>query len=285
MKNILITGAKSYLGTQIKNYLCDTEYNVKTLSVRDDRWKKCDFMMYTSIIHCAAIVHLRRKISEDKFLQINKTLTYDLAKKAKDEGVKQFIFISSMNVYGINSGEITLNTVPEPISFYGKSKLLAERELLKLEDSNFKIVIIRPPMIYGRGCKGNYCSLEKVSKHLVIIPDYHNSRSMLYIANFCEFIKQAVDKELAGLFFPQNREYVCTCDLITKISTLHGNKVIKVKWCNSLISMLIKRSSFCEKLFGNLTYSKDMSQYSDIQYQVADYNESVEFTEGKNNNA
>ena len=228
MRKILITGTSSYLGTQIRNYLNDTEYVVNTLSVRDERWQECNFNSYTSIIHCAAIVHSRKKILEDAYIQINKTLTYDLAKKAKDEGVRQFIFISSMNVYGMNSGIITSNTVPKPISFYGKSKLLAEKEILKLEEPNFRIVIIRPPMIYGRGCKGNYSFLEKVSKCLLVIPDYANHRSMLYIDNFCEFIKQTIDKGLNGVFFPQNKEYVSTRDLIEKFRPYMGIKLLRL---------------------------------------------------------
>src|SRR5699024_10434376 len=129
-------------------------YQTEKLSLRDGLWKEKDFSTYDVVVHVAGIAHVSTDPKmEELYYQVNRDLTIDVAKKAKDEGAKQFIFLSSIIVYGdqpSESGIIDQDTIPNPDNFYGKSKLEAEEGIKNMECGDFKIVILRPPMIYGK---------------------------------------------------------------------------------------------------------------------------------------
>ncbi|MBQ8448191.1 MAG: NAD-dependent epimerase/dehydratase family protein, partial [Clostridia bacterium] len=159
MKRILITGANSYIGTSFENYMKQwvDEYSVDTVDMIDGTWREKDFGEYDVVFHVAGIAHKKEtKENAELYYKVNRDLAIETAKKAKKDGVKQFIFLSSMSVYGMDTGVITKDTVPTPKSNYGKSKLQAEEGMKELADDDFKICTIRPPMVYGEGCKGNY---------------------------------------------------------------------------------------------------------------------------------
>ena len=203
------------------------------------------------------------------------------ADKAKRDGVRQFIFMSSIIVYGDSTaGEsiIDQNTVPGPSNFYGDSKLQAEKGLCTLQDDNFRLVILRPPMIYGKDSKGNYPKLAKAAQKLPIFPDFDNQRSMLYIDNLCEFIRLMVENEESGLFFPQNKEYVKTSEMVRLIAEAHGKRIKLVKTFNPIIRGMLGRVGIVKKVFRNLVYQKAMSEYKE-EYRIRDFYDSVNETE------
>lgn len=223
MKKILITGKNSYIGTSLDKWLMkdSDKYKVDSISVKGDSWKSNDFSQYDVVFHVAGIAHVSSDPKmEELYFKINRDLTIEIARKAKVEGVNQFIFMSSIIVYGDGSSSkriIGKDTNPMPSNFYGNSKLQAEEGIKILESDDFKIVVLRPPMIYGKGSKGNYPKLAKLAKLTPIFPDFYNERSMIHIDNLCEFLKVMIDKEESGLFFPQNKEYVQTSELVKKI--------------------------------------------------------------------
>src|SRR5690606_35554866 len=137
------------------------DYHIEKISLRDDAWKEHDFSKYDVILHVAGIAH-RKETKENKelYYRVNRDLTYEVAKKAKSERVSHFIFLSSLSVYGMETGIITRETVPQPKSNYGKSKLEAEELIASLSDEQFNVAILRPPMIYGKNCPGNYSKLR-----------------------------------------------------------------------------------------------------------------------------
>lgn len=236
MKRILITGANSYIGTSFEKYLSQwtDRYTVDTVDMIGDSWKKKDFSNYDVIYHVAGIAHsdIGNATEEVKALyyKVNTDLTIETAAKAKAEGVKQFIFMSSAIVYGDSApiGKtkiITKDTIPTPGNFYGDSKLKAEKGILPLGDSNFKVVVLRPPMIYGKGSKGNYPLLAKYACKFPVFPDVENCRSMLYIENLLEFVRLIIENNESGIFFPQNEEYVKTSVLVKEIAKVHGKRV------------------------------------------------------------
>ncbi len=206
MKRVLITGANSYIGTNVERWLLrePDKYHVDTLDLKDPSWKNYDFSPYDVVFHVAGIAHVSRNPKlKDLYYSVNRDLAIETAKKAKDDGVKQFIFMSSIIVYGDSSSSkrvITKDTVPTPSNFYGDSKLQAEQGIRALESESFKVVILRPPMIYGKGCKGNYPKLAKLALKLPFFPDIYNERSMLYIDNLCEFIRLMIYNEESGIF-------------------------------------------------------------------------------------
>jgi len=283
MKKILITGANSYIGTSVEKWLAKEpdKYHVETVDMRDESWKDKDFSKFDVVFHVAGIAHIK-ETNENKSLyyKVNRDLAYETAKKAKAEGVKQFIFLSSMSVYGIENGIIDENTIPKPNSNYGKSKLQAEELISSLQSDLFNIAILRPPMVYGKGCKGNYPRLARLAVLTPIFPKINNQRSMLHIDNLCEFIKMIIDFEDRGVFFPQNKDYVKTSEMVKLIAEMHGKKVKLVKIFNPLLRFLGLRIKLINKVFGNLVYEKSMSKYK-VGYQIIDLRESIKITESR----
>ena len=290
MKKILITGANSYIGTSFEKYIYENyrdEYQIDTLDMMDSNWKEYDFNGYDSIFHVAGIAHADvgnvSKETEKLYYQVNCDLAYETALKAKKSKVKQFIYMSSIIVYGESApyGKtkiITKDTKPEPANFYGDSKLQAEIKLSPLQDDNFNLVIIRPPMIYGKGSKGNYPMLSKLAKKLPVFPKINNQRSVLYVENLCEFVRLVISNNDQGIYYPQNSEYASTTVIVKTI-----NPEIRISGILNpgvFISSKVpgKISSLCNKAFGNLVYEKSMSQYSE-NYCRYDLRESIEKTE------
>lgn len=285
MKKILITGANSYIGTSLEKWLTKypDKYSVDTVDIKSNSWKGKDFYKYDVVFHVAAIVHVKENDIE-KYFKVNRDLTIEVAEKAKQEGIKQFIFLSTMGVYGTETGYITKDTIPKPKTPYAKSKYEAEQYLLKMNTDNFKIAILRPPIVYGRGCKGNYPRLAKLALKMSFFPDIENKRSMIYIDNLCEFIRLLIDDCSSGLFFPQNKEYVNTTDLVRLIREAHGKRTNVTKAFNWGIVVGLKISKTFRKVFGSFVYDKKMpgGPITKINNQIIDY-ETVTFEESIKN--
>jgi len=286
MKNILITGANSYIGTSVEKWLSKypDEYLVDTIDMKTEEWKKKDFSPYDVVFHVAGIAHVSSDPNlEDLYYKVNRDLTIETAKKAKSEGVKQFIFMSSIIIYGDSSKDLKVideNTIPQPSNFYGNSKLQAEQGIIPMSDENFKVVVLRPPMIYGKGSKGNYPKLVKAAIKLPVFPDIDNQRSMLHIDNLCEFIKLIIDNEESGVFFPQNKEYVKTSEMVRLIAEAHGKKIKLVKIFNPILKAMEIKVDIVKKVFGNLVYEKSISNYKE-DYQIRNLKASIYETEKK----
>jgi nucleoside-diphosphate-sugar epimerase len=284
MKRILITGASSYIGEMLKEWLGNypNDYLLDAISVRNESWKEADFTSYDVVFHAAGIAHVSTDPNmKDQYYRVNRDLTVEVAKKAKAEGVKQFIFMSSIIVYGdstVSERVIDASTSPLPSNFYGDSKLQAEKGLESIESSAFKCAIIRPPMIYGKNSKGNYPKLAKAARTLPVFPNMDNKRSMLHIDNLCEFIRLIIDNEDRGLFFPQNKEYVKTSEMVEQIAKVHGKKLFLTQMFNPVLKALVPRSNIINKMFGNLVYDKSLSIYK-ANYQIRTLDESIEITE------
>ena len=253
---ILITGAGSYIGMCFENYMKNfPDYQVDTLDMLQKNWAEKDFSSYDSIYHVAGIAH-RKETEENAHLyyEVNRDLVLKVAEKAKKENVKHFVFLSSMSVYGVEEGVITKDTPPAPKSNYGKSKIQAEELLEKLKSDSFKVAILRPPMVYGDGCKGNYQMLVKFAKMLPVFPDYENKRSMIHVDNLSAFVKGLIDEEKDGLFFPQDENYVCTCKMVKEIASDMGKNMKLLKIMNPAVSILKKFTTQGKKAFGDLIY-------------------------------
>ena len=284
MKRILITGKDSYIGTNFKKYLeqYPDNYYVEELDVRDENWKEFDFSSFDVVYHVAGLAHSTPDESQrELYYKVNTDLTYEIALKAKQEHIKHFIFMSSIIVYGSGIiGEdriITKDTPLTPDNFYGDSKKQAEIKIRPLEDENFKIVIVRPPMIYGPDSKGNYPLLAKFAKKTFIFPTLENKRSMLFLGNLMEFIKLMIDNEESGIFLPQNNEYISTKELIKKIAKVHHHKIWFVGIFNPLIRLFYKHV-YINKVFGNLTIAKELLNYQE-NYNKYSLDESILITE------
>ena len=289
MKKILITGAGSYIGTAVEAHLKQwpDRYEVDVMDMIDGSWRKKDFSGYDSVYHVAGIAHSDTgNVSEEQkafYYKINTDLTVETALKAKAEGVKQFIFMSSAIVYGQSApiGEqkmITRDTPTSPANFYGDSKVQAENGIMPLSDDKFRVVILRPPMIYGKNSKGNYPVLSKLAQKLPVFPYINNQRSMLYIGNLAEFVRLMIENEEQGVFWPQNAGYTNTSELVKHIAAAHGKKVLLIKGATWALKLMSHVTELVTKAFGSLCYDLAMSEYKQ-EYRSFSFEESIKLTE------
>lgn len=258
MKRILITGANSYIGTSFEKYIKENysnEYMVDTVDMLDGKWREMSFAGYDSVFHVAGIAH-QKETKENAYLyyEVNRDLALETAKKAKSDGVKQFVFLSSMSVYGMDTGIITKETNPNPKSNYGKSKWQAEQAIIPLKDESFSVCILRPPMVYGKGCKGNFAKVKKLVEKSPIFPYVKNKRSMIYVDNLSSFVKCCIDRCISDVCFPQNEEYMSTIDLVIGISEALDKKIYFEHVTGVCVRILRLVHPTVRKAFGSLIY-------------------------------
>lgn len=281
MKHVLITGANSFVGTNIEQWLMRTpeDFQVDTVDTMDDAWKQADFSIYDVVFHVAGIAHVDPKPEmAPLYYKVNRDLAIEIAKWAKEHGVKQFIYMSSKIVYhaskSMKDDIVNHNTIPNPNDFYGDSKLQAENGLKELSSPYFRVCILRPPMIYGPGNKGNLPRLAWLACKVPVFPAWHNKRSMLHVYNLAEFVKQAILNGLFGTFYPQNAELADTVEIVRNVAKENGHKI----WITRLLNPLVWIGSFfllpIPKMFSSSYYEPEMSKY-DFDYQVISFKDSL----------
>ena len=308
-KRILITGAGSYIGESFRKYASKhyPQFKIDAISMHGSEWKNYDFSKYDSIFHVAGIAHadIKKASKEEKrrYYEVNTKLAVETARKARNEGVRQFIFMSSMLIYGeaapIDKDKIiTKDTQPEPSNFYGDSKWQADRRIGKLGNkelntnnillesglgkTGFWTAIVRCPMVYGERCKGNYPKLSKLARKIPVFPDIHNKRSMIYIGNLCEFICRLIINGSAGIFYPQNAEVTGTAELFKAIRTAYGKKTYITKLLNPVVRILSyipgSIGKTVNKVFGSCCYDTGLSDCG-FDYITCEFEQSVRLSE------
>ena len=270
----MIIGENSYIGKSFAEFAAD-KHEITTISSRDGTWRYADFAGFDAVLHCAGIAHVKQtKRMKPLYFDVNCDLAVEIARRAKDAGIGQFVFLSSMAVYGNSVSEIDGATPPNPNigDYYGASKLQAENELGALADEKFKLSIVRPPMVYGKNCKGNFQRLVKLAKIMRVFPDYPNRRSMIFIDNLSSFLCGIIESGASGIFLPQNKEYVNTTELVGLIAEYYGKRITTTKLFNPLIRALIKKISVFDKMFGDLFYTKHTQHTNNYKHTEHDNN-------------
>ncbi len=302
MKRILIAGANSYIGTSLERYLLEynasqgrERYRVDTISQRDSQWEDYDFRGYDAVFQASGIAHVDtgavKQEQQALYYRVNCDLAAATARKARAAGVGLFIYPSSIIVYGDSApyGKSRMITRQTPVGnshFYGHSKIRAEEELRRLESeapAGMQVAILRLPMVYGRGSRGNYPLLAKLAHRLPLFPNVRNQRSMIYIENLCEFLRQCIEEGRGGLYFPQNPAYTSTSQMVREIAAAHGKKLLLLKVLNPLVALASRMPGrvgvLANKAFGSLTYDREMS--GDMEaYCLYSLEESIRRTEG-----
>lgn len=293
---ILITGQNSYIGGATERYLrefnlsCEQEcYQVQQLSQRGEAWKSYDFSGYDTVLHMTGIAHVDLdKVTEEQkkqYFRINCDLAVETALKAKKEGVRQFIYMSSVIVFGDsakvgNTKHITADTPAQPSNFYGSSKLKAEQKLEKLSDTNFQVALVRSPLVFGDGSKGNFPTLRKLAEKMPIFPTVANQRSMIYVENLAEFLRLLADSGEGGIFYPQNSDYISTCGMVHAIASAAGRKIVPCAALNPIVHMAAhmpgKIGKLVNKAFGSLTIDQTLSRRSFDGYCTYSLEESLQ---------
>lgn len=275
MKRVLVIGENSYIGQSFARYLDVVNESINKNKTKDrvedlievhlvgasnGKWKTESFDGYDTVLHLASIVHIKdKRKNKQLYYDINCNMAVEVAKKAMEAGVKQFIFLSSASVFNSKETCITKETKPNPNTYYGKSKLAAEKKLTELssDDDSFSLAIVRPPMVYGEGCKGNYPRLVKLVRFTPIFPEYNNKRSMIAIDNLCEFLSKLVLEGQCGIYHPQDEEYVDTVEMVREIAKNMGKRIVFTKRLNGVIRFLIPRMGIVGKVFGDFLYIKN----------------------------
>ena len=283
MKQVLIVGKDSYIGEHLKAWLdiFPKEYKIDIISPLDHKWNKADFKQYDTVVNVAGIAHIKNITDDmkDLFYSVNRDLAYEIASHAKNNGVHHFIHFSSMNVYGDYCDNLKERGKAHPTSFYGDSKLQGDKGIRGLEDKFFKAAYIRPPFVYGKGCKGNYNTISKIAKLTPVFPTYKNKKSMIYIDNLCEFVRLVIDNETRGILTPQNKELVSTSDLVREIALSNSKKIHFTSLFNWMIKPASLVSNYVKKAFADDCYDLRLSDYFDFEYSIVGFEESVRRTE------
>ena len=276
MKKILISGAGSYIGTSLAGFLAQwpRDYQVDTLDVIGEGWKDADITGYDAVFHVAGIAH-QKETDENRHLyfEVNRDLAVAMAQKAKTAGIPHFIFMSTMSVYGMESGVITPDTKPQPKTGYGQSKWEAEAAMGKLADDTFRVAVLRPPMVYGKNCRGNFQTMKKLVEKSPVFPAVQNQRSMVSITNLCAFVRLAVDEQLSGVFFPQNSSPVNTTEMARIMARALGRRVWFSRAAGLAVEVLATVYPTARKAFSSLTY--EGCEQHGYRYCVEDLDTSV----------
>jgi len=260
--NILLTGATGFLGSYfIKNY--NINYIINKFSFRKNNIETIDLLNIETIVHLSALVHQMDGAKKEEYKRVNVTQTLDLATKAKKSGVRHFIFMSTVKVYGEETENVyTENSECYPQDEYGKSKLKAEIELLKLEDTTFTISIIRTPIVYGYGVKANIKNLINLVKKVSILPfgKIKNKRSMVYIGNLCHLVYEVIKQRKSGVFLASDDRAVSTSNLIELIAKSLERRIylIQIPLFDTLLHLL--KPSFHKRLYGSLEIDNTLTK-------------------------
>lgn len=259
---LLITGSNGFLGNYfIHNY--SSKYNITTFSFLKDDLNQLDLKGIETVVHLSALVHQMGGVDAEEYERVNVTQTIELAKRAKKSAVKQFVFMSTVKVYGEETNHAyNEDSVCMPEDEYGKSKLKAEQELVKLEDENFKVSIIRTPIIYGYGVKANIKNLVSLVKKVPVLPfgRIENKRSMVYIGNLCHLIDEIIVQKQSGLFLASDDKAISTTTLIEQIAKNLDKKVylIKIPFFETFLKLL--KPAFHKRLYGSLEVNNSLTK-------------------------
>jgi len=268
--NILLTGSNGFVGSYFKNNYSN-EYRIETFSFLNDDLADLDLTQTDTIVHLAALVHQMGGATKEEYKNVNVIQTLALAKKAKQSGVKHFIFMSTVKVYGEEADTVYReDTLCNPQDEYGKSKLEAENALRKLEDDIFRVSIIRTPIVYGEGVKANILNLINLIKKVSVLPfaNIQNRRSMVYIGNLSAIIDRIIKTGKSGIFLASDDRAVSTTELVQLIAAVLNKKVflLSVPFFPLLLKKL--KPSFYNRLYKSLevdnTFTKKKLGFSNM---------------------
>jgi nucleoside-diphosphate-sugar epimerase len=242
MARVLITGANSFIGTNF--HKISENQNIREVSLKEILPEKIDFSNIDVVLHLAAIVHQSKKIDKEKYLSVNRDLCIRVAELAKSAGVKQFIFLSTVKVYGKyipGSDPWNEDSVCNPDDDYGISKYEAELALKRVEDTGFVVSIIRTPIVYGPGVAGNILKLIKLIEKFPMLPFFkvNNNRHYTYVDNLVGFIDRIIEVKASGTFIAMDEFALSTTYLVLYLSGLLHRKIILFTVPDLLLKTLV----------------------------------------------
>ncbi|MGL5624879.1 NAD-dependent epimerase/dehydratase family protein [Cetobacterium sp.] len=264
-KTLMITGASGFIGSNfIKKY--ENEYNIVPVCLIKNKPEDLDYTGVDAILHLAALVHQMKGAPEEKYFEVNTELTRRLATTAKNKGVKHFVFYSTVAVWGMHGyfeheKVITLKTLLNPLTPYAKSKLNAEEILNELKGNDFKISILRPPIVYGKDCPGNMKRLEKLVDRLPILPfgNDENRRTIVHVDKLLDETNKIIKSENEGIFIPRDDKDMSIKDILEYVFGEKNKKKILIKLPKFGVILLHKiKPRIIESLYGSLSFREEI---------------------------
>ncbi len=286
---ICIIGKNSYIGDHIDDWLTRNGHEVFQLDVLTEDWMRFDYSCFDAIVHVAGIVHRPDCKDADLYRRVNTEMPISIAERYKGskkafDSRATFVFLSSMAVFGARKrlvkNVISANSPLSPLGLYGQSKAAAEEQLLKLQNGYFDVVVVRPPNVYGKGCRGGYITgFVNAVKKLPVIPAAYTDvkQSILYIDNLCEFIRLTIEQKRHGVFMPQDEKAVSAVEITSSIARSLGKK----PRTSYLLGLAVRLGSFLsliKKAYGGVEYDMNLSHIDGMDYVVVPFEEAMKRT-------
>lgn len=284
---VLIIGEHSYIGNSfmelvrtaverkdmqhILDKVANRNWEIHKVRASSGEWREQEFTGYDVILHMAAIVHKKETSTMRKlYYEVNYKMALEVARKAKEQGVGQFVFLSTMAVYGDDVTCITKETHPNPSSLYGKSKLLAEEMLMQMNSESFAVSILRPPLVYGLNCPGNYGRLLWLSQWMAFFPKCENKRSMIHVDHLSVCIWLTIDRKITGILYPRDSAFISTSNLYQSMRREQGKQVYLLPINKRILENIGNKISAVKKLFGDCYYQFEMldEKLNPDEYQI-----------------
>lgn len=273
LMKILIIGSDSYIARSfIDQY--SSSYDIRMASrvstlqkketVYEDLFKISPGLFHNVdvVMNFIAIVHQSKESNYHVYDRINNHLAIDIALKAKQANVKHFIQMSSIAVYG-NQSHICEESKPMPITYYAKTKLCADNELIKMRDGDFEVSLLRPPMVYGKGAPGNMSRIILLCQKRIPLPmkGIENRRDFIYIGNLVQYLDYTILKKISGVILVSDRSPISTSELIRKVYKVAGLSP-RLFVLPLLFHRIIRlaRPGLYNKLFGSCTVDVNLPE-------------------------
>lgn len=235
-----LTGYTGFIGAAFLKQFSHA-YDIQLINLRDSTYLSL-IPGLDAVVHCAGLAHKDDPPPKEEYFRVNYDYTKILVDACITHQVNQFVFLSTFHV-----------NLKNPTS-YSESKVAAENYLNSVT-SQIHISIIRPPMVYGEGCKGNFPKLVKLIKLSPILPFKYkeNRRSLIYIENLTGFISHLLNKKITGTFSPQDQKTVSIYDLALFISKAYEQKKILISPPKFLLILLKKfMPTIYDRLYNDL---------------------------------
>ena len=250
---VAVSGSSGFVGTHLLNACRKSGLTGIPIAHRSEAPATGQLPRADALVHLAAIAH-SDAADYSEVIAVNRDLPIEIARCARESGYRHFVFLSSAMVWGSSYDSVHMGTVEKPDTAYGHAKLEAEHALLATSSPDWIVSIIRPPLLYGAGVKGNLAKLLRAVHRWPICPlgVATNRRSLANVENLSEFIVYLIQRGLSGQYAFQDEDPVSTFEVLKRMAThmpYHGRIVPTPRWMQNIVHSIAPRAA--RRMFGS----------------------------------